>query len=248
VKPVAAHRRAWRELLHRLGSFALPQVCALCASGRTERLVCDDCAAALPRNVDACPSCALPLGTSGRCGHCLMHPPAFDRSHAAFVYAFPVDRLVQAYKYQGLLACAGWFAEAMLAERQAPPLADLLVAVPLARGRQRERGFNQSLEIARALGRRTGLQLAVDALVRIRETPPQADLPWRERAQNIRGAFACTAAVACRRIAVVDDVMTTGASLDEIAKVLKRAGAASVENWLVARTPAPGDRDFARSA
>jgi ComF family protein len=118
----------------------------------------------------------------------------------------------------------------------------LVVAMPLAAARQRERGFNQSLELARALVRRTSIPLAIGAVWLVRETQPQADLPWDDRARNVSGAFACTAAVAGRHVIVVDDVMTTGASLDELARTLKRAGAARVENWVVARTPAPGQR------
>ena len=100
--------------------------------------------------------------------------------------------------------------------------------------------LNQALEIARPLARRTGIPLLSGAVIRLRETPPQASLPWADRATNIRGAFACTTELTGLRALVVDDVMTTGASLDEFARTLKRAGAASVENWVVARTPPPG--------
>ncbi|MEO8134433.1 MAG: ComF family protein, partial [Betaproteobacteria bacterium] len=147
--------------------------------------------------------------------------------------------LIQDYKYHGALAYAAWFAEAMLARYPAVPCADLIAAVPLARLRQRERGFNQALEIARHLSRRTGIRLATDLVVRVRETPPQASLPRRERGHNIRDAFACATDLRGMHVLAVDDVMTTGASLEEFARTLKRAGAASVENWLVARALPP---------
>jgi len=182
--------------------------------------------------------CALPLAAGGRCGHCATRPPAYARTLAPFVYAFPVDRLVQSYKYQALLALAGWFADAMLAARPAVA-ADVLVAMPLTRARQRQRGFNQSLELAKALSRATGVRLSVDAVERVRDAVPQATLPWAERRRNVSGAFACGRDVNGLRIVVVDDVMTTGASLDEMARVLMAGGAASVENWVIARTPAP---------
>jgi ComF family protein len=186
--------------------------------------------------------CALPSADGARCGQCLLHPPAYERSQAAFVYAFPLDRLVRSFKYHGTLAYADWFAQAMLERRTTSLAADVLIPLPLARSRQRERGFNQALEIARPLARWTGIPLSVDTAVRVRDTPPQASLPWSERAKNIRGAFACSAALTEKRVIVIDDVMTTGASLDEFAKTLKRAGAASVENWLIARTlPPAGD-------
>lgn len=232
----------WRDRLIGLLRTTLPQGCALCAANTGSALVCAACAASIPRLPQACPCCALPSTHGSVCGQCLADPPAFDRSQAAFVYAFPLDRLVQSFKYRGTLAYAGWFAQAMLERRTAPPAADVLIPVPLARGRQRERGFNQALEIARPLARWTGIPLAIGAATRVRDTPPQASLPWSERAKNIRGAFGCSDAFAGKRVLVVDDVMTTGASLEEFAKTLKRAGALSVENWLVARTlPPTGD-------
>lgn len=237
----ATMQRGWRDGLVGALRTTLPQCCALCAAATGTALICVECARSLPRLPPACPCCALPSTHGGICGACLADPPAFDRSQAAFVYAFPLDRLVQSFKYHGALALAGWFAEAMLEHRSQPLAADAIVPVPLARGRQRERGFNQALELARPLARWTGIPLAAEAATRIRETPPQASLPWAERATNIRGAFSCGMSLAGKRVAVVDDVMTTGASLDEFAATLKRAGALSVENWLVARTLRPGE-------
>ncbi|MEP7084165.1 MAG: ComF family protein [Betaproteobacteria bacterium] len=237
----ATMRRGWRERLVGAMRTTLPQCCTLCAAHSGTALICAGCAGSLPRLPPACPCCALPSAHGGTCGACLADPPAFDRSQAAFVYAFPLDRLVQSFKYHGALALAGWFAEAMLEQRTQPLAADLIVPVPLARGRQRERGFNQALELARPLARWTGIPLAIDAATRTRETPPQASLPWAERATNIRGAFSCRKSLAGKRVVVVDDVMTTGASLDEFAATLKRAGALSVENWLVARTLRPAE-------
>ncbi len=236
----ATMARGWQDHFAGMLRAALPQTCALCAAPAGTALVCAACDRALQRLSPGCPQCALPSTHGGLCGQCLAAPPAFDLSRGAFVYAFPLDRLVQAFKYQGTLAWAGWFAQAMLAQRAQPPAADVLIPVPLAPGRQRERGFNQALEIARPLARRTGIPLLAGAAIRVRETPAQASLPWAERATNIRGAFASAADLTGLRVLVVDDVMTTGASLEEFARTLKRAGAASVENWVVARTPPPG--------
>ena len=118
--------------------------------------------------------------------------------------------------------------------------ADCIVPVPLSAGRLRERGYNHALEIARQVARATGKRLAPELCERRRDTPPQIGLPLAERAKNVRGAFHCPQLVGGARIAVLDDVMTTGATLDEIAATLKRAGAARVENWVVARTFPPG--------
>ena len=235
----AAMTYGWRDRLVGLLRTTLPQCCALCAANSGTALVCAACAASIPGLPHACPRCALPSTHGSICGQCLTHPPAFDRSQAAFIYAFPLDRLIQSFKYHGTLSYADWFAQAMLERRAAPPVADVMIPVPLARGRQRDRGFNQALEIARPLARWTGIPLAIGAATRTRDTPPQASLPWSERAKNIRGAFGCSGTFAGKRVLVVDDVMTTGASLEELANTLKRAGAVSVENWLVARTLPP---------
>jgi ComF family protein len=188
-----------------------------------------------------CPCCALPTIDGSLCGACLRRAPAFDATVAAFIYAFPVDELIQSLKYRGRLALAEWAADALcdtVAAGNAKP--DLLVAMPLSRARQRERGYNQALEIARLVARHSRVTLLQRDVVRVKDAPPQATMPWKERAKNIRGAFACARDLGGKTIAVIDDVMTTGASLNELAGTLKRAGAARVENWIVARTLPPG--------
>jgi ComF family protein len=223
--------------------MALPQRCELCAGVSGTDLVCGACMRDLPWLARACPVCALPSG-GGVCGQCLSDPPPFDATIAAFSYAFPIDRLIHSLKYQGRLALAEWCADAILAQRGnsgAGPRPDRLIALPLAVPRQRERGYNQALEIARVIGARSGVPLLPRGLSRVRATPPQAALPWAERAKNVRGAFACDLDLSGLTVALVDDVMTTGASLAEAAKILKASGAASVENWVVARTLPPAD-------
>jgi ComF family protein len=168
----------------------------------------------------------------------LAHPPAFDATIAAFAYAFPVDRLIHAFKYQGRLALAEWSAAVVLAERARRERSDpdRLIALPLSIERQRERGYNQAAEIARLAAARTGIPLLSAGVRRVRAAPPQAVLPWTARERNVRGAFACDADLAGLRVAVIDDVMTTGASLSELARTLRAAGATKIENWVVART------------
>jgi ComF family protein len=186
--------------------------------------------------------CALPTPSGAVCGQCLAHPPPFDATLAAFAYAFPVDRLMHAFKYHGRVALAEWGAAAIRAERatRANALPQRLIAVPLSRERQRQRGYNQAHEIARVLGRELSIPLVRGGVRRDRSAPPQAALPWSERAKNVRGAFACELDLKGLTVAAIDDVMTTGASLAELARTLKRAGATRVENWVVARTLPPG--------
>jgi len=232
----------WRAVLTRACQRALPQQCALCAAPCGDLLVCAACHAGLPRIGSACPRCALPAPGGSVCGACLARPPPFAAAFAAFAYGFPLDRLMQAFKYGGRLSHAEFFATALgerVAQRPAgTPWPDALVALPLAEARQRQRGFDQATEIARRLARLTGIAMAT-GLRRTRDTPMQAALPWKERAKNVRGAFAADPSVAGLRIAIVDDVMTTGATLDSAAKALLRAGALGVEAWAVARTLPP---------
>lgn len=233
-------RRSARDAARR----ALPQRCELCAAASGPQLLCNGCLRSLPRLGPTCPVCALPTGAGEVCGHCLASPPPFDATVAAFTYAFPVDRLLHAFKYHGRLALAEWGANAILSERarhSAAYLPDRLVALPLAPERQRERGYNQAFEVARAIGQALRLPLLRKGVNRVRAALPQTALPWNERARNVRDAFTCDLDLAGLNVAVIDDVMTTGASLAELAGTLRKAGAARVQNWVVARTLPPRD-------
>jgi ComF family protein len=208
--------------------------CFLCR-GAARATLCPACTADLPRSAgSACPRCALASPGGAVCGRCLADPPAYDATVAALAYAFPGDVLVQALKFRGELALAPLLA-ALLSDRIAPgePV-DLVLPVPLAPRRLRERGYNQAAEIARRLRARAPLELFL--CERSRDTAAQAELPWAERRRNVRGAFRCARAIPGGTVAVVDDVMTTGATLNEIALVLKQSGATRVVNWVVART------------
>lgn len=231
-------------------ALRLPQDCFLCGLPVFEKqvggaLVCPPCADDLPRLGPRCPVCAMPAPRGERCGPCLRHPPHFDYTAAALDYAFPVDRLVQSLKYAARLPLARLFARFMLDEIQSRPahaLPDCIVAMPLHANRLRNRGFNQALEIAKHLSRSSGVELRHDAVRRVRDTPAQATLHVDLRHSNIRGAFACDLDLDGMAVAVVDDVMTTGSTLDELAGTLKKSGAARVENWVVARTVTHGDQ------
>ncbi|MBV8604012.1 MAG: ComF family protein [Pelomonas sp.] len=225
-----------------------PGQCTVCRAW-SERAVCADCLQRYARPQPRCWTCALPLPASAmghveaRCGACLHTPPPLDRCIAALDYAFPWDGLLRRFKFEQALELRGALADrldqALSAART--PLPDVLLAVPLSRDRLRERGYNQSLELARVLGRRLGLRAPSRWLLRVRETAPQSALDLAARRGNVKGAFAVEPhhldRIAGRHIALVDDVMTTGTTLMELARVLRQAGAARVQAWVVARTP-----------
>jgi ComF family protein len=197
--------------------------------------LCGDCNRELPRlPAGRCASCALPIPDGDICGNCLYRPPRFDDVTAVFAYGFPVDALIHAFKYGGNLAVATVFGDAL--GNAVSTHADAIIPMPLSPQRLRERGFNQALEIARAVSRITGIPVMRDACRKVVETPPQATLPWKERAKNMRGAFVCDADLRGKKIAVIDDVMTSGATLNELAKNLRLAGAVHISGWVVART------------
>lgn len=216
----------------------LPQDCFLCGSHAGGGAICPACAAQLPSSPEGCPVCAVPVPGGGVCGRCLREPPAFDASTARYRFDFPVDAMVHALKYRHRLALAAYFAQAL--SRAGLPQADLVLPMPLHARRLAERGFNQAVEIARPLARELGVGLDLTSVRRLRDTAAQAGLTREERQRNLRGAFVSESRFDGLRVLVVDDVMTTGASLDALAAVLKRQGAARVENLLVARTPPPG--------
>jgi ComF family protein len=223
----------------RFGQAALPQHCALCSGPATNLSLCAHCYAELPwLAARHCPQCALPVTNGNVCGACLRHPPRFDAITAAFTYAWPIAPLLQQYKYAGNLALAQTFAHCLVAKITRE--VDFIIPMPLAPARLAERGFNQALEIARIVSRDKNMPLAATACRRVRESAPQAMLPWKERARNVRGAFVCDIDLRGLRVAMVDDVMTTGATLNELARSLRKAGAAEIHGWVIARTDKPG--------
>lgn len=173
------------------------------------------------------------------CADCLRDPPAFDDVISAFDYRFPVDRLVRRFKSSADLAVGAYLGMALARAVEAAARPDVVLASPASVARIRERGFNPALVLARHAARRLGLRIDARALAKVRHTPPQAGLGREDRQRNLAGAFALRGRVAGMHVAVVDDVMTTGATLAALASVLKEAGARRVSGWVAARTPEP---------
>ena len=224
-----------KKALRDTAAALLPQDCFLCAAPSADSLLCPSCVAGLPRlTSERCPVCALPTPGANICGACLKQAPHFDATQAVFRYEFPVDSLIQSLKYAHRLASADFLGRA-LAQIATPLPPDLILPVPLSPARLAERGFNQAMEIARPLAQALGVPLEIRHIHRRRDTAPQASLPWKERTKNIRHAFECDIDLTSKTILVVDDVMTTGATLDELARTLKAHGASRVENRVLAR-------------
>ncbi len=220
--------------------------CFLCRGGadgsRPDALLCAACDADLPRISDGlCPRCGLDSHGGETCGRCLADPPPYDATFAALRYRFPADVLVHALKFRGELALAPWLGR-LLADRVGrAERIDWVLPVPLSTARLRARGYNQAMELARPLAAALGALLDPRLCERTRDTPAQSDLPWAERARNVRAAFRCPRCFDGAAVAVVDDVMTTGATLAEIARTLKQAGASRVVNCVIARTFPPAE-------
>lgn len=242
-----ALRHLLTQQFHQVIVSLLPCSCVLC-NKTCDALICADCHQQFFKNqTSRCTQCAITLSTPGilqRCGDCLRTAPNFDHTVVVCNYIAPADQLILAYKFGHRLAIAALFSEllrdAALREHQ-QSLCDLLCPVPLGHQRLVERGFNQSLEIAKPLSHHLGVSLHPQLLHRSRETARQSSLHPDDRHKNVRNAFTLDSAaiefIRGKHIGVVDDVMTTGTTLNEIAGLLKRFGAAKVSNYVFARTP-----------
>jgi len=233
----------WRQGLQALSALAnrLPSQCAICHAWPAQR-VCDACRAQFAPRLARCATCActVPQGVA-QCGQCLLHPPPLDACLAAVSYGYPWAHLLAQFKFH---ADPGWAAALAGLMHQIPGAqaalaqADLVLPVPLSPGRLRQRGYNQALLLARRLD---GSRVHAQMLLRTRDAEAQSHLTRAERLRNLRGAFALdplqARQVAGRRVLLVDDVMTTGATLHAAAAPLREAGARHITAMVLARTP-----------
>lgn len=228
----------WSEICQRLW----PTQCVICLSpGCGGNDICLPCRAQLPRNSHACVICALPLPTAAPggsvCGRCMVKPPGFRRILAPFLFQTPIDALISDLKFGGQLRAGRLLGDLLAAEAAHAPRPQALVPVPLHPTRLRARGFNQSNEIALRLARRLQLPVLNRALSRYRQTPAQSQLDRKQRLKNLRAAFRGQGVIELEHVAVIDDVVTTGATADAVARVLRHCGVKVIDVWAVARTP-----------
>lgn len=232
--------RVYKSLIN-IQQYLFPGQCLLCLDPVPGgHQLCAPCISELPHNSCHCDRCGKPLPVStSLCGECQKSPPPYDSIRTLYRYEPPIDRLIQQMKYNGKLHLARLLGEqlatavpAWISQTGRP---DLVVPVPLHSSRLRHRGFNQSIEIARQATRRLGIGLEIDGVERTRKTLPQTELPLEKRRTNIRGAFSLDTDVRDISIAIVDDVITSGHTVGELARVLKRGGASRVDVWGIAR-------------
>ncbi|MGD8999793.1 MAG: ComF family protein [Granulosicoccaceae bacterium] len=227
--------------------FILPRYCQLCGMAigpghHDARLgLCRGCIEDLPWLAHSCSGCGVPLASSGagmRCGLCQQHPPPFDRTHAVWRYATPLDALICRMKFHNDPAIAETLGKLLAISLAAHPLSrpDAILPVPLHPRRLRQRGFNQALQIARPVARRLQLPLLTRHCHRRRDTQAQSDLPLHARRANMRGAFVFRRPVTARHVAIVDDVMTSGHTVAELCRQLRRQGVEEISVWCCART------------
>lgn len=241
-------RHGWSNLQR----WILPARCIACdghatrgVAGRVSpslRLdLCPACYKALPLNEHACRRCALPLPTTQAdllCGRCLVKPPRYQTSLCAYRYGYPLDHLIRHLKYHDALSHAqvlGTLLAEYLLERHTGAWPACFVPMPLHSSRYRSRGYNQVIELGKYVQRRLQLQMRTDLVARARNTAEQAGLSRRARRSNLRRAFATTAVTMPKHIAILDDVVTTGSTVNELSRILAAAGAEQIEVWGLAR-------------
>ena len=224
-----------------LPAILFPSQCRLCGvTTGTALKLCPRCLADSPWIRNACQQCSAPLpvlAEDSHCGHCQKRPPAFDSTTALFHYRPPVDYLIKQLKFANELAIIPLLSALMSARltTRAAPLPSLLVPVPLHQTRLRERGFNQATELARRVGRELGIRSDHRLCTRNRDTRPQSLLSPNARRLNLRNAFSVQRRQVAGHVAIIDDVMTTGHTSNELARVLRQAGAEQIEVWVIAR-------------
>lgn len=225
--------------LHRFSRILLAPCCLACGeAGHAGLDLCETCRASLPWNQDPCSQCGIGLAAAGQlhCGACRLDPPPFTHAFCPLHYRFPIDRLLPRFKFHGDLAAGELLATLMQWPLDPGNLPEALVPVPLHRSRLRTRGYDQALELARALARGTRVSVCANALVRRRATQPQTELGAADRQRNMRDAFALRPGARLpMHVALVDDVLTTGATLGECARVLLAGGVQRVDAWTIAR-------------
>ena len=232
--------------VHSSVQLLYPPRCLLCGgAGRDGMDLCEHCQQSLPFNHTACLVCALPLPPNipegAVCGRCQKKPPYYDQAFSAFSYEQPMIWLIQQLKFNDRLTHARLLGDLLATldfiERIADDEDVCTLPVPLFKKRLRERGFNQSIELARALSKKTGWPMELQRVQRIRDTNAQTGLDAKARRKNIRGAFEVIEPLPQKHVLIIDDVVTTGSTANELSRVLKKSGVEKITVLSLARAP-----------
>ena len=237
--PRATRVQALGRLAVRLWDQALQPICLNCRTDpESNHGLCEKCLQLISLNATCCEICARPLTQNLVCGQCQKIPPFFDRALTPLLYVDPVDRFLCGLKYREQFSFARFAAGVMtnhdLKTGQKAP--DMICPVPMTSKTLRKRGFNQSAFIGQLIAWKLAIPMSSNLILKTRDTAHQSDLKAKERQNNLKGAFECKRQVRGRHIVVVDDVLTTGATANEISKTLKKYGASRVDIWACART------------
>lgn len=227
--------------LNSIQDCLFPPTCLLCERpGHLSRDLCSDCCKSLTQNEFRCPRCAAPMQPdappSCLCGQCVTQLPAFDHVHAPFLFQDAIRYLILGLKYRRRFQNARLLGALLVDSLDTTvTLPQLLIPVPLHPARYRERGFNQAIEIGRTVAKQLQLPLELSVCRRRRDTPHQTGLTAKQRRKNLRHAFAPAKPLSAQHVAILDDVMTSGTTVNEMAKILRKAGAARIDVWTCAR-------------
>jgi len=214
----------------------LQGACFFCLA-KTHKTWCDRCEEDFILDRARCPICARRSNAAEPCGSCIKHQPFFTSSKVLFNYQYPGNNLVKAFKFNNRPELANIFAEKLAHKLlNIDPLPDALIPVPLHKHRQRKRGYNQSLEFASCLSNLLGIEVNTTICRRIVDTERQSSLPMKTRKNNVKGAFKLKYTAPYDHVVIVDDVITTGSTANEIASLFKRSGCRRVDVWAIART------------
>ena len=238
----------FQNVRHHIRQTWRSESCIFCHTKTRAQPICQGCREDLPWNLNPCTSCALPLpaeaGSPQLCGDCMRDKPSFDHCITPFTYDFPIDRCIHRIKYKGkrrlLRALAKELETKIPLRKQHHPFPDVIIAVPLDPKRRHDRTLNHCSYLSKTLGKAMGVPFKTNLLIKTSSTPEQSSLSRKLRLKNLKGVFEVRGSIPTR-IALVDDVLTTGATAETIARLLKKHGAEHVEVWALARTPKPGD-------
>lgn len=239
IGAIVARLYCYRQLiLSRLVDVLRANRCLLCHGRGVHHCICADCSADLPWLESACALCARPLINDAEpCGDCLNEPPPWQQASALFHYSFPIDRLISALKYHGRLVLADYFGQRLADRVDTDELPDIIIPVPIHAKRLRQRGYNQTLLLARVMASRLKRPVSTHQLIRVRDTRMQKTLYAHQRRSNLADAFVWHGQhLSHQHVLLIDDVLTTGATAEAISQCLLEAGAARVDLLVIART------------